>query len=160
VTNNQKKKMIGIIIKWSIMTIVSLFSLSSLPAPLQAEDKKPAFTLRDWITKDAEVKRTLVQGYIDVAKDHKVIIRLQAEHYCKEIDSLVQRMMKNGDEAGLDASVGTVIKTIAVMEGDWDNGKNKLEYAKKFMGPAMFEDFMKQYPEKYNKLLKESENNR
>jgi hypothetical protein len=76
------------------------------------------------------------------------------------MESLVQNSIKNGEEAGIDNSFGATLKIIAIMEGDWDNGRNKLEYAKEFMGPVVFEDFIKRYPTKYKKLQQEAEGNK
>jgi hypothetical protein len=34
------------------------------------------------------------------------------------------------------------------MEGEWDNGKDKLEHAKKWIGSEQFELFKQNHPEK------------
>jgi hypothetical protein len=69
---------------------------------------------------------------------------------------MIANAFKNNDLEGLDGSLGVVIHTLAAMEGDWDNGENKLEHAKKWMGPAHFEVFKQTYPEKYKRLLEAS----
>jgi len=143
-----------------IVIIVSLCFLSTLAVPLQAGDKKTVFSLRDWMAKDDDFKHKLVKAYINAANEDNVKMRLSVDYYVKEIDLLIQQSIKNGEQAGLDNSFGIALKTIAIMEGDFDNGKNKLELAKEFMGPIVFEDFMKRHPDKYKKLRQDSEGNK
>ena len=84
-----------------------------------------------------------------------VIIRFSPEYYVKELDSTIANSIRNHDEKGLTYSVGIMLHTIAAMDGDWDNGENKLEHAKKLLGPAVFEEFKNTFPQKYAKLLEE-----
>lgn len=140
--------------------IVSFFILSCLFSLSEAGNNKTLFSLRDWMTKDNDFKHKLVQSFINAAKEDNVTMRLSVDYYVKEMDALIQNSIKNGEETGIDNSFGIALKTIAVMEGDWDNGKNKLEFAEGFMGPVVFKDFMKRYPEKYNKLLQETKDNK
>ncbi len=48
-----------------------------------------------------------------------------------------------------------MIHTIAAMDGDWDNGENRLEHAKKLLGPDNFTWFKDMFPQKYARLLEE-----
>jgi hypothetical protein len=143
-----------------IKTLVVIFILLAIVATIQAGDKETIFSMRDWMAKDEDFKQQIIRSYIKAAKEDHVIIRLPAEYYKKEMESLVQNSIKNGEEAGIDNSFGATLKIIAIMEGDWDNGRNKLEYAKEFMGPVVFEDFIKRYPTKYKKLQQEAEGNK
>lgn len=143
-----------------IKTLTVIFFLFAVVSTIHSGDKKTIFTLRDWMAKDNDFKHKLVQAYINAAKEDKVNMRLPVDYYVKEIDLLIQTSIKNGEEAGIDNSFGVTLKTIAVMEGDWGNGRNRLEFAKEFMGPAVFEDFIKRYPAKYKKLKEEAEGNK
>jgi hypothetical protein len=40
------------------------------------------------------------------------------------------------------------------MEGDYDNGKDKVAFAKEYMGEDGFQMYKKMYPEKYEKLIR------
>ena len=48
-------------------------------------------------------------------------------------------------------NLGNIFKTIAVMEGDYDNGKDKVAVAKEYMGEDGFQMYQRMYPEKYEK---------
>ena len=90
---------------------------------------------------------------IEMTKENKVILRLPAEYYVKEIDSIIENALQNNDLECLNKPLGVLIHTVAAMDGDWDNGENKLKHAKKWMGPGNFMFFKELYPEKYKRLL-------
>ncbi len=119
-------------------------------AAVQAQSKFPA---SEWMKKDTKFKLQIVKGFIEVAKSNGVMIRFPSEYYVKEVDGIIENSIKNHDEKGLSSSVGIMIHTIAAMDGDWDNGENRLEHAKKFLGPEYFEFFKKQFEQKYSRLL-------
>ncbi|NLD39088.1 MAG: hypothetical protein GX654_19685 [Desulfatiglans sp.] len=133
--------------------IIFTFTLTILAI---AEEKKTAFSMRDWMEKDNGFKTKLVNEFISVAKKNGVLIRLPVEYYVKEIDLLIQNSINNGNEHALDNSWAISFKTIAAMEGDWDNGKDKLLFAQELMGSELFKQFIKMYPDKYEKLFKQS----
>ena len=132
--------------------IVSIFLLAA-GSPPEAGGSTD-FSLRDWMDKDGMYKIKLVREYIAAAGQDHVIIRQPAEYYVKEIDTVVQNSTKNGNTAGLENPVGLIVKIIAIMDGDWDNGEDKLELARQFMGPVAFDNFVRQYLGKYQKLMK------
>ena len=137
---------------WIRIVVCLLLFISVLVSANAANKTK--FSLRDWMAKNDEFKVKLVQGFINLAKVDNVIIRMPVDYYVREMDLLIENTIKNRDESGLDNSYGVALKTIMIMDGDWDNGEDKLELAKKHMGPQNFETFVKKYPDKYQKLLK------
>ncbi len=100
------------------------------------------------MTKDYTFKLSIVEGFIHYARNDNIIIRLPANYYVQEVDTIIRTRIFRDDVAGLDSSIGVTLKTIAVTDGDWDNGQDKCELAKKHMGPNIFEFFKKNYPEK------------
>jgi hypothetical protein len=128
----------------------SLFIATFLVVGVSSSFGQTAFSLEDWMKKDYNFKIDLVKGFIEFAKKEKITIRLSPEYYVREIDSLIANTIQSGDD--LTPSLGVSLKTIAVMDCDWDNGKDPLEEARALMGKAIFEDFRKNYPEKYGKL--------
>ena len=116
---------------------------------LQAQSKFPA---SEWMNKDTKFKLQIVKGFISIAKGNSVVIRFPTEYYVKEVDGIIENSIKNHDEKGQGTPVGILIHTIAAMDGDWDNGENRLEHAKKFLGPEYFEFFKKEFPQKYARL--------
>ena len=111
------------------------------------------FPVRNWMGLDSSAKLNIMRVFIERAAEDKVILRLPAEYYVKELDLLIENAFRKNDLEGLNNPLGVVIHTIAAMEGDWDNGENKLEHAKKWMGQEYFETFKQLYPDKYRKLL-------
>ena len=81
-----------------------------------------------------------------------MIIRLPANYYVKEIDKVIEDSVYREGAVGLDCSIGVILKTIVVMDGDWDNGQDKCELAKRHMGPKWFELFKEKYPKKYENI--------
>ena len=64
-------------------------------------------------------------------------------------------MLKSPDKSGLKNPLGMALKTIAVMDCDWDNGKDRFKDAREFMGEALFDFYKNRYPEKYRRLVNE-----
>jgi hypothetical protein len=110
------------------------------------------FTAADWVKVNTSFKLELLRAVIEEARKNNVTIRFSPEYYVKEIDFTIENAIRNQDKVGLATSVGIMLHTIAAMEGDWDNGENKLEHAKKWLG-EYFEEFKKTYPQKYARLL-------
>jgi hypothetical protein len=94
------------------------------------------FTLKNWRGLDSSSKVSVINGVIQRAKEDRIILRLPAEYYVKEIDSMATRATEKDDPNGLAAPVGTIIHTIAAMEGDWDNGKANWSMRENGWGPT------------------------
>ncbi len=146
----KKKKRLSLLI--CLLVAAALVCLVQA-SPLMGKSK---FTLKNWTGLDSASKVNVINGVIQRAKEDRIILRLPAEYYVKEIDSMATRAAEKEDPQGLAAPVGTIIHTLAAMEGDWDNGEDKLEHARKWMGPDDFEFFRLHYPDKYTRLEKES----
>ena len=122
--------------------------------PINYSFAETQFSCREWISLSQEMKNALVERFIQIENDEGgVILKLPASYYAKEINNLVQTYITTKNEEGLNTSIGVTLHTIAAMEGDWDNGENKLEHAKKWMGEEYFEFFKENYPEKYKRLI-------
>lgn len=109
------------------------------------------FSMREWAAKDHAYKLQLVTAMIQALKP-QVTLRLPADYYVAELDKLAENDVSNGNPQALDSSWGFSWKTIAVMDCDWDNGQDRLQYAQKLMGPDIFAFFKKHYPDKYRRL--------
>ncbi len=148
---NLSKKKLRLGLLACVLVVAVLFCLVQA-SPLSGTSK---FTLKNWTGLDGTSKVSVINGVIRRAKEDRIILRLPAEYYVKEIDSMATRVTDKEDSQGLAAPVGTIIHTLAAMEGDWDNGEDKLEHARKWMGPDDFEFFRQHYPDKYARLEKE-----
>lgn len=133
-----------------------LFMILSIAvvAGVFAKGQKTSFSLRDWMGQDKAYKITLITQLTSLfeSKDG-VFIRLPAEYYVKELDSLAKNMAEDWDDGDLDVGMVHHFKTISIMDGDWDNGQDKIVLAREHMGEEFFELFKKKYPKKYENLI-------
>lgn len=106
------------------------------------------FPCRNWLSLTPVQKVALIGVVIKLAKEDKVTIKLPPDYYVGELDKLIQRYVDAENEKALDAPLGITFHTIAAMEGDWENGEDRLEHAGKFMGEELFKAFKKMYPGK------------
>ena len=112
------------------------------------------FNCSQWRALSPEMKLPLMEALISMARQRdSITIRLSAEYYVRELDALINRYVETNNQEALKGSVAIAWKTIVVMEGDWDNGEDPLDYAQKFMGKDLLDTFRKIYPEKYQHLV-------
>ena len=93
-----------------------------------------------------------MKSWIQFAAENHVTLQLPVEHYVNELDLLVKNSIANGDVTGLKGSVGVSLKTIAVMDCDWNDGADRFETARKFMGEEILNNMKLLYPDKYERL--------
>ncbi|MBM3252793.1 MAG: hypothetical protein FJZ16_00880 [Candidatus Omnitrophica bacterium] len=83
-----------------------------------------------WMHLDEQDKVKLINGLKQTFKEKgNAIIQKPTEFYVKEIDILIAR-----DEESKNHRLGIIFKTIAVMEYDFDEGIDKEETAKNWLG--------------------------
>lgn len=111
------------------------------------------FRMREWGSLSDAQKNQILAQVIDRAREQGTFIHLHAAYYVAQLDALRRTYVRTGNESGLDASVGLTFKTIAVMEGDWDNGQGRVEQARALLGPEVFEEFKRLHPDKYRHLI-------
>ena len=135
----------------ALLTILSVTISPALIAHAQAK-----FPCRAWLGLVPFQKVHLIDTFIGRKKKEKVILRLPAKYYIEELDTLIQVYVDTQDEKALNAPMNVMIQTVAAMEGDWGNGEDPLEHARKFMGKEQFDTFKKVHPEKYKRLVEKS----
>lgn len=113
-------------------------------------EKKNTVTI--WIMIDNNARLSIIDNFRELNKREGIIIRLPSEYYAREITDDIYNSIVNGDVVVME--LGNIFKTIAVMEGDYDNGKDKVAFAKEYMGEDGFRMYQRLYPEKYEKLMK------
>ena len=134
----------------AILAAVALFAIVN---PVSAEQSR--FSLADWQALAQERKAPIIQGAIELHDQHGTAIRRPAEFYVRELDALAEKYRANGNPHIADP-VAVAFQSIALMEGDWDNGEDPLLLAQQFMGEA-FAVFQQRFPEKYQHLVELSE---
>ncbi len=132
---------------------VTVFVLAITFVAYSAAQAQSKFPATEWMKKDTRTKLGIMQAFIEAAKRDGVTIRFSPEYYVKEVDATIENAIRNHDEKGLTTAVDVMIHTIGVMDGDWDNGHNRLEVAEKWLGPENFKGFKEMFPQKYARLL-------
>lgn len=118
------------------------------------EEIKRKHTITSWIVTNHKDKVSMMDHIRELYRKDGVTIRLSSEYYVTEINGVIYNSILKGDITPINMKgVGNIIKTIAIMEGDYDNGRNKVELAKEHMGQDIFQIYRIKYPEKYKKLL-------
>jgi hypothetical protein len=122
---------------------------SAAPGPDGGSD----YPCRKWLTLDEPTRLAVIEKSIELAKAQGVIIRLPAPGYVAALDRLIGSYQAGKNEKALDSSLGLAFHILAAMEGDWDDGESKVEHAKRWLGPKLFEAFREKYPAKYQHLV-------
>ncbi|MCK5706596.1 MAG: hypothetical protein KAI43_02995 [Candidatus Aureabacteria bacterium] len=116
-------------------------------------DKKNTVTL--WILQPRDEKINLINFLKKTYKDDGVFIKKPAELYVDEINTVIYNSLNGDFVFGRDKKgVGVIFKTIAIMDGDFDNGENKLKLLKEWFGPEQTKRIKKYFPGKIEKLNK------
>ena len=112
------------------------------------------FTLDVWKTLKQKQKEVAIKDAISLYKSDNVIISLSVDYYVRELDAMYMNYIHNRDKNGMGKiAISVSFPTIAAMEGDWNDGDNKVSHAMDWMGPNIFNEFKRLFPIKYNKLL-------
>ncbi len=111
------------------------------------------YPCRKWLTLDEPTRAAVIEKAIELAKAQGVTIRLPASGYVAALDRLIGRYQEEKNEKALDSPLGLAFHILAAMEGDWDDGESKVEHAKLWLGPKLFEAFREKYPAKYEHLV-------
>lgn len=131
--------------------LIKLFILICLSLPTYAQ-QETVLSLSEWMSKDDDFKLGIIAGVIHYAKQDGITLSLHPSYYLNALEELYANSVANGDEEGLDQSFAISFRTIAVMDCDWNNGSDYLQFAQQYMGPQLFEAFKQLYPDKYKKL--------
>ncbi len=119
------------------------------------EEIKNKNTITFWIAVDRENKISMVNGLKRMFNEQSgVIIRKSAAYYVDEINAILWNSIQNGDikDTGI-KGLGYIFKTIAIMDGDFDNGEDKVKLIKEYVGEDYLEQYKKENPDKYDELI-------
>jgi len=126
------------------------------------EETKKGNTLHVWIAANRYEKVKIVDVLKDLYREEeKAIIRNPSVYYVDEMNFI---MFTNILHKAYDYSEGKGLKrllgTIAVMEGDYDDGKSRVEALRNFLGDEVFDQYKRNYPKRYQCLIEmDKENN-
>jgi hypothetical protein len=112
-------------------------------------------TVNVWILMSHDEKLKVIPGLKEQYSKQGITIKLDDSYYVDEMNGVLYSSIFRGEMSFISGKgLGHIFKTIAVMEGDFDNGEDKVEVARQELGSANFELFKSIYPEKYDKLIK------
>lgn len=119
------------------------------------EETKKGNTLHLWIVASRDEKVKIVDVLKDLYREEeKAIIRNPSMYYVDEMNFV---MFTNILHKAYDYSEGKGLKillgTVAAMEGDYNDGKSRVEALRNFLGDKVFEQYKRDYPEKYQYLV-------
>lgn len=125
-----------------------------------SSEKEKKNTLPLWILTSRADKVKVIEQVIGMFKQRDgALISRSADYYVNEINGVMYNSIVKGDiEHSNRRGVGVMLKTIAIMDGDYNDGTDKVTLARKQMGSEIFEAFKNKYPDKYQYLLKSQEN--
>ena len=129
----------------------------------------PKNITQDYINKNFRQKNTVVLWFImnrgdkialidtlkEMFKEKGVTIKNPSAYYVDNINNVLYKSLMNEDFfVHTKKGIGTIFKTIAIMEGDYDDGsgRSKVEILKEFLGEETFEWYKKNFPKKYKYL--------
>ncbi len=114
-------------------------------------------TIVMWILFSGEEKTAVVDGFKDAFKQRGINIERASEYYVSEINNVIYRNILTGDVTNANKKgLGVIFKTLVLMEGDFGDGKDKIESLREYIGQEKFDEYKKAYPKKYERLLKTS----
>ncbi len=120
------------------------------------DQTKQKNTVIAWILLEREQKIEIIDNLKKMFKDKsKVTIKLSSSYYVDEMNGVMFNSIKSGDiDETNKRGIGIMFRTIAMMDGDFDYGQKRVEELKEYMGDEIFSYYKKQYPEKYERLIK------
>ena len=81
-------------------------------------------TVNVWIVTPRDKKIEVVNALKELYSKDGVILRLSNSYYVDEINGVLYNSLESGEKVFTSGKgIGPIVKTIAVMDGDYDNGK-------------------------------------
>ena len=119
------------------------------------EEVKAKNTVTIWYAMDRAEKITLITETKKLHADKGgAIIKRPSSYYVNEINDVLYNSIKNGDIWSMrKKGLGNIFKTIAIMDGDYDDGRDKVEILNEHLSDKMLAYFRENYPDKYMELL-------
>lgn len=109
-----------------------------------------------WILMTEEKKIPLIDALKEKFKADGIAIRNPSLYYAHEINGVIWNSIQ-GDKffSARKKGAGLIFRTIAIMEGDFDDGSGRtaMELFKDWFGEEEVEWFKQTYPEKYQYLI-------
>ena len=119
-----------------------------------SSDIEEANTIVMWIIMSHQEKLQVVEGLKRKFAESGVIIKHPSQYYTAQINGIIYKNMLRDDISSTKKKgLGNIFKMIALVDGDFDNGQDKLGALEEFLGPESFEEYKKVYPDKYRRLL-------
>lgn len=118
-------------------------------------ETKKGNTILVWIALNREDKIELIERLKKLFKQDGIIISNTAVHYVDQINRvMISNIRARVDHQEGEPGIKRTFQTLAAMEGDYDDSRDKLEVLREFLGEEMLEFYKKDHPEQYDYLFK------
>lgn len=117
---------------------------------------KQKHTITIWIISQRNQKIELIDALRKIFLEKEdAIIRQPSSYYVDGLNRVIYNTLSGENGFGdLNKGLGAMFKSIALMDGDFDNGKSTAETLKSYSGEELFEYFKENYPDKYENLIR------
>ena len=106
-----------------------------------------------WIIYDRDEKKEMVNFLKKAFAEEGAVVRKTASFYVNQINIRIYHTLQENKSEYLEIiDLGILFKSLAIMEGDFDDGTNKIEQFKIWYGENGYEQLKENYPEKLEKL--------
>lgn len=118
--------------------------------------KEQKNTMTIWVITNRQTKIDLIEKLKEIwLENEKVVIKLPASYYIDEINQAMYNSLKSDSWSDdFQRGLGVMFKAIALMDGDFDNGKSYIATLKAYFSDEWIQFFKDNYPDKYDKLIK------
>ena len=112
-------------------------------------------TIPAWVILSREKKLEMINRLkARLKKEKGIIITKSAEFYVDEINSLIYNNIANGTVTkDKTSAVGYAFSFLAMISGDYDNGKSRVETLRNYIGEEEFRRFVESFPNSYENLV-------
>lgn len=112
-------------------------------------------SLATWLMMSRQQKVTIINGLKEMYLEKRgVTIKLPSSYYVDEINANIYNgILNNSVKVFEEKGIVIIFRTIAVMDGDYDEGGSILETAARMLTEPIFEAYKLLFPEKYEYLV-------
>jgi len=116
-----------------------------------AEEKD---TLSAWVGFSQEDKIAILKVLIETFGKEGAVVKRSPVYYSREIDKILYNGLKSGTFREM-KGIGMIFKTIAILDGDFDNGEDPKVLLETWAPSEAIEAFKKNNPERYERVFGE-----
>lgn len=111
-------------------------------------------TISIWIMAPREDKEKIIQHLMDKFSQNGVEFRQPVSYYVNAINGvLYQSLILDNIFSMQKKGIGTIFKTVAILDGDFDNGQDKRTVLFDHCGPDIFKQYCEKQPLRFERIF-------